>query len=376
MLKNISIQRKYDLFVFVSVFGKSLAEIYIPVLLYNKGFGIESILFYFLIKYLSTAITYYPVIRMGIKINIKYLVMISALFLGATYYLLSLPDISTELLMITAVMFSLFSQTYWTARHYYAIEIVDKPAMTGEVGNIIAASELAIIPSAYIGALIINYLGLGVLTIVITAFILISTIPIFNIDTKKLTYRKGIRKTLKNIPRNSLLVILVDQVSLIIRNFFPLYIYLYVASNYQYIGILNIIVGLSSILFIYFFCYEMDKHKKDYLTLSAILLGGVFLLKLNIVSSVLMILAVVLEGFVFKMYNTSITRDIYALAKDYNTVSYLIIHEVISNLARVIMLVIGILFIKDLVLFLYFCAIIFILTSFIEFDDGKGGYHG
>lgn len=367
-------QKKYNLFVFLSTFARGMAEIYVPIFLYNKGMSIQMIMLYFLIKYSIMTISYVPVVYLGKKIKFKWIIVFSSFLLGLAFYFISVMSNNMGDIIKLAIIFAFFTHTYWVGRHYYALEVLPKKDLGDEVGNIIIATQLALIPSAYIGALLIEMLGTTYLSMVIAVISLIAIIPIFFIKEEKITTPIDIMKVLKTIPKASLLFLAIEQLKIIITMLFPLYIFLTIESNFSYIGLLNIAIGVASMLFVYSFCRIIDKKKKDYIYLSCFLLVLVWLAKLSVATASLMLIVSILEGLTSKMHETSVTRNIYALGKNYDACSYIVVYEVFQNIIRVIILALAYFFIKDLKIFLLLSSIVFLLGAFIKFDDGKGGY--
>jgi uncharacterized membrane protein HdeD (DUF308 family) len=149
---------------------------------------------------------------------------------------------------------------------------------------------------------------------------------------------------------------------------------LYIKDNYEYIGIFNIAVGVASMFFVYFFARKMDRDKKDYLVLSGVLGCAVYLFKMNITDTGLMLLLGLCEGLVEKMYDVAFNRNLYALGHHYEGVGYPVLMEGIQNMSRIIIIFIFVLFSVDLKTIIYICAFMLIVTGLVGFDDGKGGY--
>lgn len=371
MFKNISNEKRYNIFIFLSMFSKGMTEMFIPVVLYNKGFNLYFIFLYFFIKYLVIIITYYLVVELAKVIKFKVLLIISSIILGTSFYLLSIMDNSISNLLIASILMALYTETYWAGRHYYVLEVIPNKDLSCGVGNIIIIGQIALIPSVYLGGLFIEILGLEWLTLIITLISLISVVPLLNIKELKEKEPISVSVIFKNISKKSLLYLIFDQFKYISVLFFPLYLFLNVVENYRYIGIVNIAIGIASMIFVYFFAKKMDKSKKDYLSLSTIFLALVLVFKLNIINPLVMIFIGFLEGLATKMQMTSVIRNIYALGKHYNTISYLIVIELIQNIGRFIILGYALLFINSLIELLAMCIFLFSLASVLEFNTNK-----
>ena len=368
---------KYNLFIFLSTFTRSLIEVFIPILLYNKGLSIGAIFFFLLINYTFSFLFNFPLAYLSKKISFKWLLIISSFFLAITYYYLLILPITFLSLLIIIITHVINAHIFWLSRHYYALKLLPQSNLGPDVGNIVIYNQLGLIPSTYIGALLLSYLNIKWVLIIIVLMYIISVIPLFFIKEKKLqemTMIEGIKKIIDTIPRRSVWFYVIVQFRMISRYIFPLYIYLFVKNTYKYIGIFNIAVGIASMCFTYFYARKIDKDKEDYLILSGILSFIVWILKLNIISTTLLLLVALFEGLVEKMYETSFNRNLYALGKHYDIISYASFFEGLQHFSRIIIMIIVFFLIKDLKITLYLCAFMLLITGFIGFNDGKGGY--
>jgi hypothetical protein len=247
-----------------------------------------------------------------------------------------------------------------------------------EVGNLVIMSQLAIIPASYFGALLMDQLKTELFLVIVLFFYMISIIPLFRLIKEKKVERNDaiheIKNILTNIPKQSIWFLIFAQFRVVSKYIFPLYLFIYIKSNYEYIGIFNVAVGIASMFFVYIYSRRMDKKKKDYLLLSGVLSCIVWLLKLNIVATSLLLVIGLMEGLVERMYETSFNRNLYALGKHYNALDYAVVVEGLQNFVRIFIVFFIFFLINDLKLSLYITAFILMITGLIGFDDGKGGY--
>jgi predicted MFS family arabinose efflux permease len=367
MRKLTSYEKRYNIFILLSVMATGLAEIYIPIVLYNAGFNLKLIFTYFIIKFGSILILYYPIILIGQKLGFKILLVISAFFLGISFYLLSIINTSFIIVIVTAISFSIFNQTYWSGRHYYAIKVLPTDRMGDSVGYTVITTQLALIPSAFFGALIIEHFGLKILTFIITAIALISIIPLLEIKEKIYKTGLNVKKVATSIPFSNIILMGFDQARQLAVIFFPLFIYLNVVKTYRYVGVVNVVIGIATMISVYFFARKIDREQKDYLSIFIILLSIVLFVKLNVTTSVPMLIVAIFEGLIARMHMTSIIRDIYSFGQKHHILSYLFIYEFVLNLVRVILFGIGLLLINNVVSFLYLCIFIFFFSSLFQF---------
>ncbi len=230
------------------------------------------------------------------------------------------------------------------------------------------------LPGAYAGALILKHFGFTVLNIILLVISIVSVLPLSKIKEKASKEKIEIKSIMKKYPLKNYLFLFLEQFKQINIALFPLYLYLAISRKFEYIGVVGVITNISSIIYVYLLAKKMDKNKKDYLGIMCLLLSVLWLFKLNIESSKIMIFIIFLEGiFVFGL-ETIILRNIYSYGKEYKVLSYNLFIEVIKNIFRVVILFIFIIFDFKLKLILYVGLIMLFISSFIKFDDGKYGY--
>ena len=152
----------------------------------------------------------------------------------------------------------------------------------------------------------------------------------------------------------------------VIDQFFPLYLYLYVKQSYSFVGIVNFLLGLASIVFTYFISKSIDKKRDAYLLLSVVLLCIVYLLKMNIVSSLILVVVFV-EGIVKQFYSIVGDNNYYALGTKISYSSYILGSRLYMNMCRIIIVLVGFFLNQSLPKLMYFCIGFTVLSGFVPF---------
>jgi MFS family permease len=365
---------RFDLFVFLSTFASSMIDMFIPIVLYVKGFSLEHILLFLLVKYFVCLITNRGIINLGNYIKFKGVLIISSIFYGLTYFYLAFIGNSLIELIFVGILEGLYISFYWGGRHYYALKVLPCKQLGDDAGNIVILGQLAIIPAAFIGGLIIDHITLYSVIFISVVIFLFSIMPLMKIkeDCDK-NSKVNITKIGKKLPKRAICFFVFDNFKVLGIIFFNIYLFLHVMDKFSYIGLFNIMVGITSMIFVYFFSRKMDHDKKDYLLLSSLLLGLVWITKVNVEFPVLMLIVGFLEGLVMEMHETAEVRDLYALGKQYDTHSYISFYETISHIVRIVIILLAFC-LKDLRLIIYLCIIGTIIGGIIGFDDGKAEY--
>lgn len=313
-MKNI---KYYNMYMFISTFTRNIIDIYSVVYLYQKFVSIRSILGIYIIVYFLGAIISAISITLSNKIGTKHILFLSSIITGITFYLIH--NTNNEILISIFLSLSIF--TYHPIKHYYGIKLLkDKQ----KIGNTIILTYLAAILSSYIAIKKINYIYLILITI-------ISVIPILFIKKDK----QEIIIYPKEIPKNKIIFFIFDQTKILFLLLEPLYLYI-ISNNIKYVGIFNIIIAISSIIFLYIFINKNDieKHYKIINIIFVITL----LFKININNKIFLLIIAIIEGIGIKINEVISTMNLYQNKE--NNIGYLIISEIIFCLVRSLLLLI------------------------------------
>lgn len=366
--------KKYNIFITITSFSKLLVELFIPLILYDYGFTIKNIILYMIIKYTLCIIMIPITMKINKKISWSKIMILSSFFFSLTYIYLNIMTKSLLSLIILSIIFSIYLIFYWLGRHIYGLSIIEDKKTTDNVSLYTIFTVLGSIPATYIGSLILKYFGFITLTIIVLILMLISIIPLTKIN-KDIKYTKpNLKPIIKTFPKRNYLFTFIEQFRYILNNIFPLYIYLYIKKEFAYIGITNLICGIGSIIYIFIISKKMDKNKKDYLSITCILLSILYIGKLNINNTNLFYIIVFIEGILKVTLDTIVQRNAYVYGRNYDVNSYIEFTELLNNIFRTIILIIFYLLNLNLRNIIYIGILGIFINSFVKYDDGKYGY--
>lgn len=366
--------KKYNIFIFITSFAKLLVEIFIPLILYNMSFTIKEIILFLILKY-SFCLLFIPVgYFIGKKYSVSTLMILSSIIFSITYIYLSQINRNLTSLIILSILYSSYLMFYWLGRHTYGLSIIEDKKTTDNVSLYNIFTILGGLFSPFIGSYIIEKTSTLTLSTIVLVLMIISIIPLTKIKKIKLNPNTQIKHIVKSFPKTNYIFNTLDQLRYILYTVLPLWIYINIKSKYSYIGILNIITGLGSIIYIYLLSKKMDKNKKDYLSLSLLIMGIIYLLKITITSNLAYLIITLLEGITKSSLDTITLRNTYVYQKNYCITSYIIFTEIINNIARTLFLIIFYIFNVPLKTMLLICILGIFLNVFIKYDDGKYGY--
>lgn len=366
--------KKYNIFIFITSFAKLLVEIFIPLILYNMSFTIKEIILFLILKY-SFCLLFIPVgYFIGKKYSVSTLMILSSIIFSITYIYLSQINKNLTSLIILSILYSSYLMFYWLGRHTYGLSIIEDKKTTDNVSLYNIFTILGGLFSPFIGSYIIEKTSTLTLSTIVLVLMIISIIPLTKIKKIKLNSNTQIKHIIKSFPKTNYIFNTLDQLRYILYTVLPLWIYINIKSKYSYIGILNIITGLGSIIYIYLLSKKMDKNKKDYLSLSLLIMGIIYLLKITITSNLAYLIITLLEGITKSSLDTITLRNTYVYQKNYCITSYIIFTEIINNIARTLFLIIFYIFNVPLKTMLLICILGIFLNVFVKYDDGKYGY--
>jgi len=369
-------QKNFNLFVFLSTFSRNLIEIFIPVILYKFGYSLNEVIFYYFLVNLISLLLSYPCVYFSKKFNNKLLCLIGIVFFVTTQFLLSNIFYSNLYIFILSFSFALYRRCYWLSRRYYNLNIIKKKDISLNYAIISIVNQIAVIVSSYIGSLFLDFLTLDVLTIISTVLFTISLIPLNNINVSKNNENSKLSliSTIKKIPFSNLYLFGSYELINVVKFLFPLYLFIYVKSNYQVVGVINLLTNLATIVFSYFYGKKIN-NSRNYLNLSIIFLVVTFILKVNFTSYILILIAF-LEGIALKMCELSISKEFYSFSKNFDYFNYNLMYEFMQNSFRTIVVLILFLYGSNIEIMIYIVLIFIAIGVLLKFKQIEGGSSG
>ena len=353
----------YNVFLFLSNISRNIVEIFSFVYLYQKGYKIKNILLFYSIYYLVGVFISYITVYLTKCIRRKVLLIISGLLYGVSFYYLSVMSMTNYNLVILSIILSTSSFIYHTIRHYYAMNLVDK-VEDKKIASILISAYLPIIFSSILGSYIVDKYSILVSSIIVIILSVISIIPLIfikdDITNNKIEYSK--------INGNKLVFFILEQFKVIFLLLEPIYLYLYVKKSLNYVGTFNILICISSIIYLYYIAHRININK--YFKYINIIFCLVLLLKLNITNKYILLVVALLEGLGIKSFELTSNKNIYNIENS-NINGYLITCELIFCFLRSIICLIFYLFIDNVKVMLYISLVPIFLISFVKLADIK-----
>lgn len=350
--------KRYNIFILLSTLARNIVEIFSSVLLYKMGYSLKEILLFYSIVYLIGAIISTIVIYLTKIVKPKYILMLSSIIFSGSFYYMSIMSKTFINLIIFSIIYGMGAYTYHTIRHYYAIKSMNNHERK-EIGSILIYTNIAMVISSILGTYVGAKLSRLILAIMVIVISILAIIPIFKYEDKINDKEVKIDK----IEKNKFLFFVCEQAKVINLSLQPLYLFLFVNNTISYVGIFNIVMGISSCIFIYFFVRKVDDKK--YFKYLNILFCIILILKLNISNKYLVLVIALFEGLGIKIFEIVSSENIYNIKSTTNIKGYLLIVEIIFCLVRSIMCLMGY-FINNIKIILYLTIIFIFMIGFIK----------
>lgn len=369
-------RKKFELYVFLSTFSRNLIEVFIPVILYKFGYELREVIIYFLLSNIFSLVLSYPLIEFSKKFNNKILTFIGIIAFVTLQIMLANITYSMIYILIISFLYALYRRGYWISRRFYNLQVMEKEKIGTTFSIISIVNHLGVIFASYIGAVMLDYLTVELVTVISITIFMLSILPLSFMKFKheKNNEKITLIKTLKSIPFSNLYLFGSYELLNVIKCFFSLYIVIYVKDTYSTVGLFNLITNLSVLGFSYFYGKKIDE-KKNYLKLSIILVVITYIFKANTTYIALAIVSF-FEGVFTKMHEISISKEFYTLSKKFEYNNYNLAYEIVQNSFRTIAILSVLIFKIDLKVMIYILLtfqLIGICLNFkqLEKDDYK-----
>jgi len=364
-------QKKFGIYVFLSTFSRNLIEVYIPIILYKYGFNIKEIVFYYFMANIISLLLTYPFVYISHKFNNIILSAIGVIGFSLLQISLNFMTHSIWYLTIIALFFALYRRGYWISRRFYNLKVIKDKDISKTYSIISIINQIGVIISAYIGALMLDYISVKVLTAIALVLFAASIVSLYSLkfEHEGQENKLELRNTFKSIPKRYILTFGTYELVNIVKFLIPLYLFIYVKNTYQTIGIIQLVTNFSLILFTYLYGKKLDVSKKNFLVASIILTIVVYVLKINTVGYVLLIISFI-EGIVAKMYELSVSKEFYTLSKKFDYTNYNLVYETTQNCFRSIVTILFVVFSFDLKTMVYITLAFISIGLFYNFKQG------
>jgi len=262
-LKNIELDELY-----ISVALKSLAtsfiQIFVPIYLYQHGFGISEISLYYLIFFSTVAVLMPMSMRLNHQLGVKKVLSLGTVSL-AGYYLI-LNYISTIHYSLIAFTFGVSVALYFSAFHIIFSKYSDKSKEASEFSMVQMIIRIATTSGPLLGAIFVTEVSFTGLFMIVSGLLLVSVFPLFlTKDFKVKTPKFSIIRVFKaDTWKKAVVYQACGILNIGTTIFWPLFIFLTLKTLFS-LGFIASVTSLFLVIFLFIIGKMTDRHKEDVL---------------------------------------------------------------------------------------------------------------
>ncbi len=359
---------RFNIFLFVSTFAKSLVEIFISLYLFKNGFPIQLIVIFFLLENAFSFFISYFFVRIGERFNYSILMYIGVISFIVLQVVLSNVGHTIPYVVLISFLYAVYRRGYWVARRFYITEIMPQRESSVPYSITMIVSEIASILAGFLGGLLLDDLNTIVLMIISSVLLFISILPLWKIDSKGKRTKIQLLKNLKRYDKRNFLAFSLYEINHLLTFLFPIYVFLYIENTYMMTGAMTAISNIAIIIFILF--YGKAIKNKNFFVVSSALFVLVCLTKLFFLNYFILVICFI-EGLVNKMQNQSLSKIYFENRNGMDLAHYNLIYQLTEAFARFIV-AIPLLFIDNIQIMILFALLVIsaelIIYAFLKKD--------
>lgn len=356
--------RKFNVFLFVSTFARSLIEIFISLYLFKNGFSIHSILEFYLIENIFSFFISILFVKVGERFNYSIVMYFGVVSFIILQLVLGNPINNFPYILLISFLYAMYRRGYWVARRFYVTKIMPEHNSSIPYSIVMAVSEVASIVSGFVGSFLLDNLNIVALTVISSVLLFISVLPLAKIESTGTHSKDTLLKSLKKFDKKNYVAFSLYEINNLLTYLFPIYVFLFIKDTYAMAGTINAVSSLAIIFFVLF--YGRLIKNRNFFVLSSVLFILVSFTKLFFLNYFILALAFV-EGIIKKMQNQSLGKIYFENRNGIDLSHYNLIYQLTEAVARVVATV-PLFFMSDVrAMIIVVLAIISVLLIFYNF---------
>lgn len=360
MKDRTSNQIKFNIFSFISIFARSLLEVFISLYLFKNGFSIKSVLTFYLLENGFAFFISYLFVKIGEKYKYSTVMYIGIFSFIVLQIVLNNIVHSYMYIILISFLYSLYRRGYWVSRRYYITDIIPQRNSSESFSILMIVSEIASIISGYFGGFLLDSFNILLLTIISSVLLVISVIPLIKIKTKTSNKKIELIKNLKKYDKRNYVAFSLYEINNLLTFIFPIYIAMYIKDSYIMASSINAISNLAIIVFI--LVYGRIIKKRNYFVISSALFVFISISKLFFLNYFIFVFYFI-EGLIKKMQEQSVNKIYFENRRGMDLTHYNLIYQLTESLVRVVV-VLPLLFINDIKMMILF-ILLFISSELV-----------
>lgn len=189
----------FYLAIALMTFAEALIELFVPIYLYNQGYLVQEIIFFYFLMSLGFVAFAYPGAKVVSKIGTKKAILYSTLFLIAYYLGLRAIEEKGWLFFLLPVLLSGRMVLYNYGYHLNYLCHSERKRRGREISFIGALSMMMYILAPLAGGAVAFYLGFTALYLMGAVILVVGTIPLFLTEDGHQELKFGLKELIKGI---------------------------------------------------------------------------------------------------------------------------------------------------------------------------------
>lgn len=312
----------FELSVWLHVFALSLVNVFIPILLLEAGYSIETVILYYVVYNAIDVPLNFLARRLVRSIGARLVIVAGTVF--AVLFFLALEQVTSggiAMLFVLASLAALYDAFYWVAHLYLFIESDKKNKDAGKsTGIIYSVRKFAGFMGPALGAGLLIFWSSEALIVASVFFFILSLVPLIKVDEfpdkpapSRLSF-KGFFSTWEE-RKNYALTSLFSLHSAAEGVLWPLFIFV-VFGTIESVAIVPIIVSVTTIVFSYLAGRIARSERDRIIGMGAFLIALVWILRITLEGSFFLYASIFLVGFFSLFVSIPIDSNVFTRAKE------------------------------------------------------------
>lgn len=309
--------RLFELSVWLHTIGRSIVGIFIPVLLLKLGYGLTTVILYYLVFNAFDVPLNFLAEKSVEKIGARKTIMIAVMASIAFFSLLGIvPTGSWPLLFLLAFLDAIYDTFYWVAHLYLFLRSSHSRHSTGEeTGMLASIRTLGSMMGPLIGALIVLFGSNSALLATSIVFFLLSLIPLARLrhadDYPPLPRMPVVEFLDQPLARKDYGSIFLSHVHYAVEGtLWPLFIFMAIGGT-ESVAYLAIILSLTKAALAYFTGTIRKTRRSTLLMTGALAIGLIWLLRLTTDLPSFAYVSAILVGFFALLIDVPLDSSIF-----------------------------------------------------------------
>lgn len=346
---------RFDAFLLISTFAKSLIEVFISLYLFKNGFSLHLVLVFYLLENIFCIIMSYCFVKIGEKYNYGIVMCVGVVSFIVLQFVLGHLAHDYNYVLLISFLYAVYRKGYWVARRFYVTEIMPKRDSSVPYSIVMAVSEFGSIMAGFVGGFLLDSFHNSTLIILSSFLLVLSVLPLFGIENRSRKKTKiELIKNIKRYNKKNLLAFTLFEINNLLTFLFPIYVFLYVENTYTMAGAVNAANGLAIIIIT--LIYGRIIKNKDFFVVSSILFILISFSKLLFLNYFILFINFI-EGIIKNMQTQSLGKIYFESRNGMDLAHYNLIYQLVESLARAIVAV-PLLFMSDVRLMIVFVLLV------------------